>query len=247
MDRRKNTNIFMYYSICLILILTCMGAGADSFTSTLPQEPEYLAMPFEMTFYITLPPGLLNVELGDGEYIANMYDENYHWSIQKTGGEPEPGGEGVAGGQTNVNYGSGTGRRATIISSANGGDGVISEPGDYSITFTGSITYTIGWMVDGVEMTSGPHEVPLTSGTGGRLTMPLKLVAVKLLPLNPPFVRLNNDDDNANGIEDYADQDAADHDIRPLFQLGVVPSVIPDGTMELTYSLDNYNNGRIRI
>jgi hypothetical protein len=72
MDRRKNTKTFKNYSILILIliIMMVMNAGAATFTSTLPMEPDTPVFPFGGEFTITLPAGFLDIELKDNEYFV---------------------------------------------------------------------------------------------------------------------------------------------------------------------------------
>ena len=72
MDRRKNTKTFKNYSILILILIIMMvvNAGAATFTSTLPMEPDTPVFPFGGEFTITLPAGFLDIELKDNEYFV---------------------------------------------------------------------------------------------------------------------------------------------------------------------------------
>ena len=78
--------------------------------------------------------------------------------------------------------------------------------------------------------------VSLTPSPGGRLSMPFLVFSATLEPLTPPFVRLNNDDDNSNGIQDKDEQSPTDPDIRAMFLMKVDPPNLPGATVRLDYS-----------
>ncbi len=144
----------------LLFWAIAQSALAVSFTGSLPTDPSNPRFAFGGYFDIGLGTVLFDAsDIDDDEYEVVRGETTFKWTLRNASGTL------VA----EANEAS-----AHITSSLPGGTGIITAPGEYTITFEESAKYNL---VNGNE-TRGPFTAALTPGNGGRLSMPFWLIAV---------------------------------------------------------------------
>ena len=145
-------------------VVLAHSAMAVTYTGSLPVTPTRPGHAFCTSFNVALNDLLVDGQQEmDDEYGITSVTQSVHWSVFSSSGTLLAEQDGTS---------------ATVTSSLPGGGGIITAPGEYTISFSGTATYYLVRQDGDEQTTEGPFTVGLSSSTGGRLSMPFSFVGV---------------------------------------------------------------------